>query len=810
MPQKSSATYTLIGGEESYRNKLNQSPMAFRRLENFIPSLRGELEQKDASFTFSPGQTPTNMFQYKRVENNGAVTRLLLYSAQFTGSPFNGWKVFVVNGTGTAAIELFPGTSGYAVLAAEPVFVQPNNNLCYFTDGERWFGTDGTFVQLAGIDFPIDPPTLAFGGTGTGVLNVNVNRFYWVVWADMGSTASPELGGGVWSSSGPISAGTGVLTNDKVTVTRPNAPPIRATHWLLFASETDGDAVFGALLAIVPIATATFIDQSPFSDQSGTAMVTIRRPIRNQPMIPGSHAVLYKGRIFVCGFNRVPVVIRNPSFDSSDGAPSGWTAAGGAVGTGGIDGPHAISLPSGSATIVQDVHLILKPGRYYRIEAATQAQTLPAGTITLSLFSASQGTIASSTASIQSLAWQRTGIALTALLSSIPTDLQIKFATTSNVAIDHVRVWELVPPSAVAFSALEEVEGLLNGRGEECFPGSTSTPQAADSSDIVNILSYPQEASQLIGMASHLDNLVVFSDVSGAFMLGASFDDFGFTDLAFGMGMAHRFSACNTRVGLFFVSYDLKVMHLPPPTSTFQASILPEEVSLPIRDQLGGPTARIDNTQPVWLRPFDYASRAWLLLTYSTVGGTGRVFRLYDLETKMWFKLTELTSPQPVVVYEAAAGKKVLLCADQSNGQVQVVSDILGAYPLSTGTVPAALFRQALYDAEDPGSFKDWKDVSVDATALDISGRLQPASVSGNYWIDPADPQNPGNPTGAIPFTPLEQLPELNRAFLSQLSNSYGKRILLEVQIAGGRPVGQTGRIHGIEVTAEPRTRYAR
>jgi hypothetical protein len=800
MTQKSTASYTLIGGEESYRNKLNQSPMAMRRLENFIPSMRGDLEQKDASFTFSPGQTPSVMFQYKRVENNGAITRLLLYAANVAGI---GWKVFVINGIGTTGTELFPGTSLYAPLAAEPVFVQPNNNLCYFTDGERWYGTDGTSVQLAGIDFPVDPPTFTLGGTGTGVLNVTVNRFYWVAWADMGSTASPEIT--QWSSSGPISAGTGILTNDKVTITRPGAPPRRATHWLLFASETDGDAVFGALLAVIPIATTTFVDQSPFTDQSGTAMVTIRRPIRNQPMVPGSHALLYKGRIFVCGFNRVPVVIRNPSFDTPAGSTlDGWTQTGSplAVPTS-FDGPGACQL-AGSSSVSQDVHLIFKPGRYYRIEAAASTLPFGGGSLTVALTSVISGTIATSTVVLaNNTPYARTAISLTALLSNIPSDLQLTFSSSTGGAVaidvDFIRIWELIPPSNVAFSALEEVEGLLNGRGEESFPGSTSTPQNADASDIVNVLSYPQEASQLIGMAQHLDNLVVFSDVSGAFLLGTSFDDFGFTDLAFGMGMASRFAATNSRVGLFFVSYDLKVMHLPPPTSTFQASILPEEVSLPIRDQLGGPTARIDNTQPVWLRPFDYASRAWLLLTYATVGGTGRVFRLYDLETKMWFRFTELTSPQPVVVYEASAGKKVLLCADQSNGSVQVVSDIMGAYPATTNTVPTATFRQALFDLDDPGMFKDWKDVSIHSSV----------PVSGRFWIDPVDPQNPGNGT-QMPLNPLEQLPEISRAFLSQTSNSYGKRILTEFVMGSGAPAGGFGRVYGIEVTAEPRTRYAR
>lgn len=794
MPAKSTASYTLVGGEETYRNKLNQSPMAMRRLENFIPSLRGDLEQKDASFSFSPGQTPAVMFQYKRVESDGTITRLLLYAANVGGI---GWKVYVINGTGLTSAELFPAATGYAPLAAEPVFVQPNNNLCYFTDGERWYGTDGTFVQTAGLDFPIDPPTLAFGGTGTGVLNVTVNRFYWVAWADMGSTGSPEIQ--QWSSSGPISAGTGILTNDKVTITRPSVAPVRATHWLLFASETDGDAVFGALLAVIPYATTTFQDQSPFADQSGTAMVTIRRPIRNQPMIPGQHAVLYRGRIFVCGFNRVPVVIRNPSFDDPTGATlAGWTAAGGAVSvtTPVFDGLGAVSLPSG-ASVSQDVHLTFKPGRYYRIEAAISGNS---GSATLRLNSASAGVIASVTAS-GGIGYIRSGLALTKLLSNIPADLQLQVLQAVGApTVDFIRVWELIPPSTVAFSALEEVEGLQNGRGEESFPGSTSTPQAADSSDIVNLLTYPQEASQLIGMASHLDNLVVFSDVSGAFLLGASFDDFGFTDLAFGMGMASRFASTNSRVGLFFVSYDLKVMHLPPPTSTVQVSILPEEISLPIRDQLGGPTALLDNTQPVWVRVLDYGSRAWLLLTYATRGGSGRVLRLYDLETKMWFKFTELTSPQPLVVYEAAAGKKTLLCADQSNGSVQVVSDLLGAYPVSTGTTPQAIFRQALFDANDPGTFKEWKDISIHSST----------AAAGSYWIDPVNPSSPGTATGALNLIPLETLPELSRAFLSQLNNSYGKRLLLEVTLAGGGAPGSFGIVQGIEITAEPSTRYAR
>ncbi|KKM84948.1 hypothetical protein LCGC14_1293990, partial [marine sediment metagenome] len=624
MPQadreKQSLTYLLVGGEETYKNPLAQSPLSFRAIENLIPGIRGDFEQKlDPPIILSSATNVDSLFNYERVESDGSVTRLLLHYDSGTGI------LYKTVGAALTKTAIFPASTGFAALKQTPVFVQATNNMLYFTDGERWFVTDGTTVQEAGLPHPVDPPTFT---DAAGTLDIVTNRFYWIAWAVLDGEFFQ------WGSSSPISAGTGTLSNKAFTITRLNHPPPRATHWILFASESEDDKTFGAHLATVPIATTTFEDQSPFLADAGSAMVAIRRPIRNQIMIPGEWARLHKGRIFVGGFHKTPYVIRNPGFEGPSGATlSGWTDPGshpqttvtadGVVvfdGVGSLKIVRAAGVSGAEVVLNQNVSKVLKPGHKYRMEVSVRLASIVGDAqirMDFNSAGANMGEI-----SIHSLdtpgVWVRSR-SVDFNVSDVPSDLILRVFTSTNDTvdaitgyIDFIRIWELVPPSQVAYTALEEVEGLQNGRGEESMPGSTPAPEANDNSDYVNLLNYPAEAHQLIGAIPFNDTLVVFSDTSGVPLEGDSFDDFGFSEqVTLSVGLAHKQAITKSRHGLFFISDGHKIFQAP-----LSAPVV--ELSKGIR----GDIKDLDSSLPIWLAVFDFAERSWLSVTYTDTGST--------------------------------------------------------------------------------------------------------------------------------------------------------------------------------------------
>lgn len=58
----------------------------------------------------------------------------------------------------------------------------------------------------------------------------------------------------------------------------------RATHWHVYASESDGSKI-GQLLAQVPVTTMSYTDQSPFLGIAGNLFSSIFRPVRNDPPV---------------------------------------------------------------------------------------------------------------------------------------------------------------------------------------------------------------------------------------------------------------------------------------------------------------------------------------------------------------------------------------------------------------------------------------------------------------------------------------------------------------------------------------------
>jgi hypothetical protein len=98
----------------------------------------------------------------------------------------------------------------------------------------------------------------------------------------------------VWYST---TSGTGVVSIGTIVITRPANPPVRATHWHIYASESENSQI-GFFLASIPIATLTYTDSSPFIGSAGSLFVAIERPVRNDPPVASKIQEVHKYRIF--------------------------------------------------------------------------------------------------------------------------------------------------------------------------------------------------------------------------------------------------------------------------------------------------------------------------------------------------------------------------------------------------------------------------------------------------------------------------------------------------------------------------------
>lgn len=338
-PRQRISSYNLVLGEDSYAGQNAQDPTTARRLKSLIPSLAGELEREKtySLYTSSPVNPAGNigyLFQFDRNDANGVVTRR--YYAATSNKLFE-----IVNGVPNLVLSL----AGY------PQAVTKDNRL-HLSDGVNNYLFDGTSWVNEGFPIPSGPP--GFDLSQNGTLNVTTNRYYWTTFADQTATRIHE------STSSPISAATGPLANKKVRVTQRvgtasftsgstlvtgtgtdwsskdvglsifinstnmgtiasvasptsltlTAPapvtaslqfhvivPARATHWHIYASESENSKV-GKYLASVPVTVPFYDDESPFIGQANSLFQDIDRPFRNDAAPGSSILTVHKSRIF--------------------------------------------------------------------------------------------------------------------------------------------------------------------------------------------------------------------------------------------------------------------------------------------------------------------------------------------------------------------------------------------------------------------------------------------------------------------------------------------------------------------------------
>ncbi|MCI0348857.1 MAG: hypothetical protein L0Z53_05470 [Acidobacteriales bacterium] len=337
--------YNLIVGEETYASSTAQNPATARRVKSLIPSLAGHLQREQRHPTFLPatlvGGAVGFLDEFNWFDSATKTFRKFFFAATSTKL----YKQLV--GTDTDWVEV----TAVGALAGFPV-ARSINNLYHLSDGSTAWIFDGSTWQTDGLPIPLNTPDIDTATAGT--LTITVNRFYWTSWEDQTPSRPHE------SSSSPTSAGTGAITNKQVkvrqskgTVTTSAAStsvtgsgteftkykagmklytagqlqgtiqsitndtslilaanaattvsgvrfviaPSRATHWVIYASESENSKV-GFLLARVAVTTVEHIDQSPFANQSGSTFGVIERPIRNDPPMPTKVMEVHKTRIF--------------------------------------------------------------------------------------------------------------------------------------------------------------------------------------------------------------------------------------------------------------------------------------------------------------------------------------------------------------------------------------------------------------------------------------------------------------------------------------------------------------------------------
>jgi hypothetical protein len=346
-------------------------------------------------------------------------------------------------------------------------------------------------------------------------------------------------------------------------------------------------------------------------------------------------------------------------------------------------------------------------------------------------------------------------------------------------------------PNFFAFTANEEVTSGNNGDPAQCLPGADVNTV----SDMVNVISYPDQSARLRGLVPHLDSLYMFSEKQTYPLYGSSVDDFAISQsVAFALGLAGRFAAKSTTNGLAFLSYDRRAFLYP--TSLYSsylaqggaaASAL-AEIGKPIRNVLNQiPASRLDEVVSEW---YHFQQNDWWVLCFptSTTANTYQTW-VYDFGGKGWFQLQRGFAS--VAVLEVSEGALVLI-GGGSDGNTYVANDLTGTYSMA-GTLPAATWRPALIDFGKPDTPHVFRRLELE---FDSKALAQAAQIT--VWLDPLDVDNP------VGGRALHLKPTLgaNRyaAFLTDQGGAVCQRMLLQVYVPANTI---SGVIRGIKLIAD-------
>lgn len=345
--------FNLVLGEDSYAGQNAQNPATARRVLSLIPSLNGELKREAGETLYLPtnlGSPVGNLVEYDYNDASGNQ-----HSVFFAATATQLFK-----NTGAAwTVQTLPTNLGLTTTSpfTDYPYFQTINNLLHFSDGvTNWIydGPNNQFV-IEGFIIPQNKPGIDTSVAGT-FSTTQVGRYYWYSFADETSGRVHE------SSSSPISDVTGIITNKQVKVSptagtlsttigtpnvvgtataftpqmvgqhlyvagvdfgaisafvdvthitlAANAPstqtnqqylvvPARTTHLHFYGSESEGSKLGQFLGKILVTANPpVYIDQSPFTNQPGSTILNIQRPVRNDAPPASKILEAHKYRIF--------------------------------------------------------------------------------------------------------------------------------------------------------------------------------------------------------------------------------------------------------------------------------------------------------------------------------------------------------------------------------------------------------------------------------------------------------------------------------------------------------------------------------
>ena len=363
---------------------------------------------------------------------------------------------------------------------------------------------------------------------------------------------------------------------------------------------------------------------------------------------------------------------------------------------------------------------------------------------------------------------------------------------------------ETSSPNFFAFTANEEVTAGNNGDPAQCLPGSDSDTV----SDMVNVVSFPDQSARLRSLVSHMDALYMFSEKQCYPLYGQSVDDFAISQMVtFALGGAGRFAGTSTPNGLVFMSYDKRAFLYPTSLySTYLAqggaaqSAL-TEIGKPMRNVFAQiPSTRLDEVVSVH---YHYGIRDWWVLSFPT-SATSDVPQtwVWDFMGKGWFQLQRgFASLQ---VFEVSEGALVLI-GGGVDGNSYVIDDQTGTYYTinnqtyavspSLGNLPVATWRPALIDFGNSEIAHIFRRLE-----LEFSSEVLAQDISILVYFDPVNVDSPGVGK-ALHLRPSLGACRYSAMVADQGSGAVCKRMLLQVQ---ARASANTGVIRGIVLYADP------
>jgi hypothetical protein len=348
-------------------------------------------------------------------------------------------------------------------------------------------------------------------------------------------------------------------------------------------------------------------------------------------------------------------------------------------------------------------------------------------------------------------------------------------------------------PNFYAFTANEEVTAGNNGDPAQCLPGASNFTI----SDMVNVVSFPDQSARLRALISHMDALYMFSEKQCYPMYGQSVDDFAISQMVtFDLGGAGRFAGTSTPNGLVFGSYDKRAFLYPTSLySTYLAqggaaqSAL-TEIGKPLRNVLAQiPSTRLDEWVSVH---YHYGIRDWWVISFptSTTVDTPQTW-VWDFMGKGWFQLQRgFASLQ---VFEVSEGALVLM-GGGIDGNTYVIDDQTGTYT-PAGNLPVATWRPALINFGNEEIAHIFRRLELEFSSEALA---QDATITA--WFDPLNVDSPGHGK-TMHLRPALGAGRYSAGFAEPGSGAICQRMLLQIQC---RASANPGVIRGILMFADP------